>query len=517
MSFIRNALPRRSSSNRNSQVPPNAQHPDQLQHSSQQFQQQPSSKSLLEPDFSHSARPSRRSAFGHVDQHNDYNGRTSSPNPKLHHQSSAHSGLNMYSKDLPPPPPTEPTLHQPQVNFQHHTLDPKSMSTDQQIDMSSKSMKRRNFKKLSLGGPSLAAAPRQTAYKVMSTESTSSNSNDTSSSSRTQAFTIEAQEQPSRSLRPSRDGGNTQENELLSQFSTLDLNVESKPDLKKENIRVLRDLGSGNGGTVSLAQYIPTGLYMARKVIPIDANPEMRKQILRELHFMQDCNFPHIVSYYGAFLNERDVVMCMEYMDKGSLDTVYKTHGPIAEPIIGKITEAVVEGLNYLYDKHRIIHRDVKPSNILINHEGQIKLCDFGVSGELNNSIANTFVGTSTYMSPERIQGAAYSVKSDVWSVGITLLELAIGYFPWEEVGEDGRTVASPHPMGILDMLQRIAHEPPPKLPENGNFTKHFRAFIDRCLSTEDQRPTPKELFVSTFFQRLMPSARTNLLFFFLE
>jgi len=101
----------------------------------------------------------------------------------------------------------------------------------------------------------------------------------------------------------------------------------------------------------------------------------------------------------------------MEFMDKGSLDGVYKQHGPIPIEVVSEVCLSVLEGLVYLYDAHRIIHRDIKPSNILLNSQGHVKLCDFGVSGELINSIADTFVGTSTYMSPERIQGAQYTVK----------------------------------------------------------------------------------------------------------
>jgi mitogen-activated protein kinase kinase len=109
----------------------------------------------------------------------------------------------------------------------------------------------------------------------------------------------------------------------------------------------------------------------------------------------------------------------MEFMDKGSFDTIYKRIGAIDIKVVGKVAVAVLEGLRYLYDIHRIIHRgqlpvvtlnpvqfthgapptDIKPSNILCNSNGDIKLCDFGVSGELINSIANTFVGTSIYMS----------------------------------------------------------------------------------------------------------------------
>lgn len=132
---------------------------------------------------------------------------------------------------------------------------------------------------------------------------------------------------------------------------------------------------------------------------------------------MHGCASPFIVSFYGAFMKEPHICICMEYMDRTyvlspsvvvllisllirrSLEGISKKHGAIPIRILSRIAEAVLEGLTYLYDEHRIIHRDIKPSNILVNSEGAIKLCDFGVSGELIDSIANTFVGTSTYMS----------------------------------------------------------------------------------------------------------------------
>jgi mitogen-activated protein kinase kinase len=180
-----------------------------------------------------------------------------------------------------------------------------------------------------------------------------------------------------------------------------------------------------------------------------------------------------------------------------SLDNVAKKIGPIRVDVLGKIAEAVVEGLNYLYNEHKILHRDIKPSNILVNSRGQIKLCDFGVSGELINSIANTFVGTSTYMAPERIKGAQYSVKSDVWSLGLTLLELAIGRFPFDADGSSAGTRASAGPMGILDLLQKIVNEPAPRLPKNVAFPLSLELMIEHCLIKDpDRRPSPEDLLV---------------------
>ncbi|KAK3752325.1 hypothetical protein QZH41_010345 [Actinostola sp. cb2023] len=90
----------------------------------------------------------------------------------------------------------------------------------------------------------------------------------------------------------------------------------------------------------------------------------------------------------------------------------------------------VVKGLAYLWEQ-KIMHRDVKPSNILVNTRGQVKLCDFGVSRQLVNSIATTYVGTNAYMAPERVLGDEYSIHSEVWSLGISLFEMAIGRFPY--------------------------------------------------------------------------------------
>ncbi|OAA61840.1 map kinase kinase ste7 [Niveomyces insectorum RCEF 264] len=279
------------------------------------------------------------------------------------------------------------------------------------------------------------------------------------------------------------------------QTAQLEIGIEYNLDLRPEDLEFIKELGSGNGGTVSKVRHIPTNTTIARKVIHVEAKREMRKRIVRELQIMRGCHSEYIVTFYGSFLNDNnDVIMCMEYMDVGSLDRVSRVFGPVRVDVLGKIAEATLGGLTYLYVKHHIMHRDIKPSNILVNSRGSIKLCDFGVSGELINSIADTFVGTSTYMAPERIQGERYTVKSDVWSFGLSIMELAIGKFPF--AASEQLSDAESAPAGILDLLQQIVHEPAPRLPKSDAFPSILEDMIQKCLfKNPDERPTPQELF----------------------
>lgn len=211
-----------------------------------------------------------------------------------------------------------------------------------------------------------------------------------------------------------------------------------------------------------------------------------------------ECNSPHIVGFYGAFYSDGEINVCMEYMDGGSLDLVLKRAGRIPEKILGKVTIAVLKGLNYLREKHQIMHRDVKPSNMLVNSRGEIKICDFGVSGQLIDSMANSFVGTRSYMSPERLQGTHYTVQSDIWSLGLSLVEMALGRYPIPPpddreltaifgrnyTPESNSGMASgdgPRPMSIFELLDYIVNEAPPSVPA-GVFSPEFKDLVDRCL-----------------------------------
>lgn len=260
------------------------------------------------------------------------------------------------------------------------------------------------------------------------------------------------------------------------------------------------ELGSGNGGVVLKVRHRKSNTAMAKKLIHLEVKPAVRNQILRELTVLHECNSPYIVGFYGAFNSDGEISICMEYMNGGSLDLVLRKVSRITERILGKITDAVLKGLSYLRESHQIMHRDVKPSNILINSLGEIKLCDFGVSGQLIDSMANTFIGTRSYMSPERLEGNRYTVQSDIWSLGLSLVEMALGRYPIpiandQEVANlfqidpygdqpriEGRNQTQS--LAIFELLEYIVNQPPPTLPKS-HFSTEFIDFIDICLKRE--------------------------------
>jgi serine/threonine protein kinase len=255
-------------------------------------------------------------------------------------------------------------------------------------------------------------------------------------------------------------------------------------ELSVDDLEVEDELGRGQYGQVNKMKHKLTGKIMAVKRIRATPDQAENKRLLMDYNVaMRSVDCPYTIMFYGALFREGDVWICMELMDM-SLDKLYilvytKLKEKIPEVIIGKMANAVLKALTYLHDELQVMHRDVKPSNILINKKGEIKLCDFGIAGELVNSLAKTDIGCRPYLAPERIYGGQhkYDHRSDVWSLGITLCELALGQFPY------------PPYRNLFEQMKLVVDGPPPTLPE-GMFSEDFTDFVAKCLTKErDSRP----------------------------
>ncbi|XP_048846513.1 dual specificity mitogen-activated protein kinase kinase 6-like isoform X4 [Brienomyrus brachyistius] len=267
--------------------------------------------------------------------------------------------------------------------------------------------------------------------------------------------------------------------------------------VKADDLEWICELGRGAYGVVDKMRHVPSGLIMAVKRIRATVNTQEQKRLLMDLDISMrtvDCFFT--VTFYGALFREGDVWICMELMDT-SLDKFYKQviDGglTIPEDILGKITVSIVKALEHLHRNLSVIHRDVKPSNILINTQGQVKMCDFGISGYLVDSVAKTMdAGCKPYMAPERINPElnqkGYNVKSDIWSLGITMIELAILRFPYDSWGTP------------FQQLKQVVEEPSPQLPAEC-FSPEFVDFTSQCLKkSSKERPAYTELMQHPFF-----------------
>jgi len=250
-------------------------------------------------------------------------------------------------------------------------------------------------------------------------------------------------------------------------------------EIEADDLEVIGQLGRGAYGVVEKMRHKQTGTVLAVKRIVATVNSVEQRRLLMDLDIsMRSSDCIYTVHFYGAMFREGDVWICMEVMDT-SLDKFYAAafgNGmKIPENVLGKIAFSVVTALNYLHANLKVIHRDVKPSNMLISRDGAVKMCDFGISGYLVDSVAKTIdAGCKPYMAPERIdpQGnpANYDVRSDVWSFGISMIEIATGQFPY-------KTWATP-----FEQLKQVVMDPAPTLPP-GAFGSDFHDFTEVCLN----------------------------------
>ncbi|KAL0014381.1 hypothetical protein SO802_001450 [Lithocarpus litseifolius] len=259
-------------------------------------------------------------------------------------------------------------------------------------------------------------------------------------------------------------------------------------------MRIFGAIGSGASSVVQRAIHIPNHKILALKKINIFER-EKRQQLLTEIRTL--CEAPcyqGLVEFHGAFYvpDSGQISIALEYMDGGSLADILRLQKRIPEPVLSSMFQKLLHGLSYLHGVRHLVHRDIKPANLLVNLKGEPKITDFGISAGLENSMAMcaTFVGTVTYMSPERIRNESYSYPADIWSLGLALFECGTGEFPYS-ANE-----------GPVNLMLQILDDPSPS-PSKLNFSTEFCSFIDACLQKDaDARPTAEQLLSHPFITK---------------
>ncbi|CAD5221116.1 unnamed protein product [Bursaphelenchus xylophilus] len=274
-----------------------------------------------------------------------------------------------------------------------------------------------------------------------------------------------------------------------------------------EDLENIGEIGAGRFGIVCKMRHVPSKFIMAVKRVRLISNlyediedQRRMRQLQNEVQMIKEASTcPEVVRFYGVTFHEGDCLICMELMDI-SLDRLYNIVHQVArtsfdENVLGSVGVTVLKALDCLKKLKHIIHRDVKPSNILLNCRGKIKICDFGISGYLEDSMAKTKdVGCRPYMAPERLMASieGYDTRSDVWSLGITLVETARGVFPYPDFNNKC----------LFAQIELVVHGDPNFLNPGDNYEPYTVYFINRCLTKEyKDRPTFEELMRTEFFQ----------------
>ncbi|XP_047450080.1 mitogen-activated protein kinase kinase kinase kinase 5-like isoform X2 [Mugil cephalus] len=274
----------------------------------------------------------------------------------------------------------------------------------------------------------------------------------------------------------------------FQQRAALDISTKNPQD----DFEILLRVGGGTYGEVYKARNKQNGELAAIKVIKMEPEDDF-SIIQQEIVIVKSCKHPNIVAYYGSYIRANKLWICMEFCGGGSLQDIYHVTGPLSEPQIAYICREMLQGLDYLHAQKKI-HRDIKGANILLNDQGEVKLADFGISAQITATLARrmSFIGTPYWMAPEvaavEIKGG-YNELCDIWSVGITAIELAELQPPMFDV----------HPLRVLFLMSKSGYQPP-KLKDKSKWSSNFYNFVKAMLvRNPKKRPSAAKMLSHMF------------------
>ncbi|KAK6117251.1 hypothetical protein DH2020_049016 [Rehmannia glutinosa] len=255
-------------------------------------------------------------------------------------------------------------------------------------------------------------------------------------------------------------------------------------------------IGCGAFGRVHMGMNLDSGELLAVKEVAIAANSSSKKtqeyimELEKEVNLLKNLSHPNIVRYLGTAREEDSLNILLEFVPGGSISSLLGKFGSFPESVIRMYTKQLLLGLEYLH-KNKIMHRDIKGANILVDNKGCIKLADFGASKKVEALAtitgAKSMKGTPYWMAPEVIVQSGHSYSADIWSVGCTVIEMATGKAPWSQQYQE---------VAALFYVGTTKSHPP--IPDH--LSVEAKDFLLKCLQKEpDMRPTASELLKHPF------------------